>query len=151
VVALVAGMGVARDKKSGGSMADAVIAAPVPVVVLVVIRAAFRGPLEITQLFGAAFLMYLAGILATLAFGLPLFLLMRRMDQANKWTAAAVGLAVGYSISAATSWPNTLPPGDVLLFSFAGLLSGLTFWLTWSAGGKIRVQDGSRDADIHTP
>jgi len=122
--------------KKNRSIVDAVIAAPVPVVMLVVVPWLFTGPVEITRLFGALFMTYLVGMIATLALGVPLFFLLRRMELANKWTAASLGLLVGCAMSIALSWPVSVPWGALARISLAGLLAGLVFWMTWSAGDE---------------
>jgi hypothetical protein len=89
-----------------------------------------------------------AGI-ATAVFGVPLFLLGRRLGLIFWWSAIVAGFAIGILVHIVIDlerfdyFLTQVMNGDVrslLYYGVAGAISGFAFWLIWSQGQRASRQ-----------
>lgn len=81
-------------------------------------------------------LLYVPSCMATIFFGVPVFLLLLRLGLVNLFTSLCGGAFVGMMVAAILHLPRLqrLPSaGDILVLVSVGAVSALGFWLVWRA------------------
>jgi hypothetical protein len=77
---------------------------------------------------------YPFSVAATVLFGLPAFLLLRRLRLVTWWTTLAGGYAVGTLMAIILGLPNRPETRDFVMFGSVGLVSGFVFWMISRCG-----------------
>jgi hypothetical protein len=76
---------------------------------------------------------YVAALSASIAFAMPLFLVLRRLKFVRWWTACIVGAIIGGGIALALGGPSAFERA-VPAWAATGVLAALVFWLVASVG-----------------
>jgi hypothetical protein len=80
--------------------------------------------------FLADFIVYYPfSVMATVVFGMPTFLLLRRLSLVTWWSTLIGGYAVGTLMAIILGLPNRPETRDFVMFGSVGLVSGFVFWM----------------------
>lgn len=114
------------------------IAALIPAISFSVFTPVANGFDLLTSL-GAFPVFFFFSLLATVVFGVPVFVLMDRFGMAHWWSALTAGLAIGGVVAAVLQVPNPVQIRDVLLMAAVGAVSGAAFWFVWRMGTRSKT------------
>ena len=114
------------------------IAALIPAISLSVLTPVANG-FDLFTTLGAFPVFFFFSLLATVAFGVPVFLLLYRLGMAHWWSALIAGLAIGGVVAAVLRAPNPVQIRDVLLMAAVGAASGAAFWFVWRMGSRSKT------------
>ena len=92
-----------------------------------------RDPLSIAGTFLVAF--FFAAV-ATVVFGLPAFLILRRLKFIRWWAATGWGALAGVMSITAVRFSLSIEPAVVVRFALLGGVAGLLFWAVWRTGSQ---------------
>jgi hypothetical protein len=77
---------------------------------------------------------YFFSAIVTILFGVPTFLLLRRLRLIKWWTSLAAGAVIGALTIAIVRLPGNVQFHDFLIGAPIGAASAFGFWLVWSMG-----------------
>ena len=100
-----------------------------------------KGGVDIFSALGLGPLFYFFSFLAEIIFGLPVFLLMLRLDLVRWWSVLSVGLFVGGLFAMLLRMPNQVQSNDLMTMVPIGGVSALCFWFIWKNGKPARRMD----------
>jgi hypothetical protein len=80
-----------------------------------------------------AFGLYPVVLFVAVLFGLPSFLLLRRLGLVRWWSASGAGMLFGLAAGLMFVYPAVhQPPRSWIAWGLIGILTSLTFWVIWS-------------------
>jgi hypothetical protein len=94
------------------------------------------GGLGLTAFIGLLPIMYLFSLFATILLGVPMYIVLNRLNLISWWLTIGVGIGIGAMMAVIFVFPNTVQLKGLVLMSIMGGSSGLTFWLTWFFGSE---------------
>ena len=110
-------------------------AAALPAVVLTLLTPIGDAPINTDPLsvIGLLPIAYLWALSAAVFFGVPMFLLVRRLNMVRWWSAVGSGALVGAVVAVVIGIPNTVQTKDFLLMIPLGAAAALVFWAIWQS------------------
>ena len=91
--------------------------------------------------FGLVPIFYWFSLLATIVFGVPIFLVCRRYNIIRWWSSLGAGIVVGVLVSIVLGYPNYVQLEGLIIHSLAGGAAGFVFWLILNFGSNQKVSD----------
>lgn len=115
------------------------LAAPMPVVTVVVVESIFYTSFDIITVAVFSLLVYVISLVFAVWLGYPLYRLLMRFRTFSWWTSALSGFAIGALVTVLTSHSAKIMSSGFLANSFAAAASGLLFWIIQRshAGGRV--------------
>lgn len=110
------------------------IAASVLPAVLLSVVDPISGQRDAQSVIGSFLVTYFFTASATLALGLPCFMMLRRVGAAGLWSAVFAGALVAVVALALVRFSISLEAITVLKFASLGAAAGFVFWLFWRSG-----------------
>ena len=98
------------------------------------LTAPLSGVLDVHSVVGTFIVLYFFSALATILFGVPSFLLLRRWGRINWWSVLATGLCLGAIVAVVIRLPNRLDVHDLFTMAPLAAVSAFAFWLIWRTG-----------------
>lgn len=105
------------------------LAAPIPVVAVVVVESIFYTSFGIIAVAIFSLLAYLISLVFTVWLGYPLYRLLMRFRIFSWWASALSGFAIGAFVTVLISHSETIMSSGTLANSLAAAASGLLFWI----------------------
>jgi hypothetical protein len=87
---------------------------------------------EGAMIFSIVFIPY--SVAAVTLIGFPLYLVARRYEAVNIWSASVSGLVGGIIVALVVYYPYPIEGSGIALFATAGLIAGFVFWVLWRLG-----------------
>lgn len=92
------------------------------------------GGLGLTAFIGLLPIFYLFSLSATILFGVPMYLVLNRLNLISWWLTIVIGIVIGAMIAVIFVFPNTVQIKGLVIMTLMGGSSGLTFWIIWYIG-----------------
>lgn len=108
------------------------------------------GDLDVATFFGLLPLFYFFSAVATILFGVPIFLILNRFKLIKWWSTLSAGMLIGALATIIFSFPNEIQFKALLTMSSMGGASAFFFWLIWSLGNRVEDNDqGNKRTGTH--
>ncbi|WP_136662439.1 YdiU family protein [Pseudomonas leptonychotis] len=91
---------------------------------------------DIVSVLGLSFVFYPFSFMATLIFGVPLFLIFQHYQLVRWWSAIISGVITAILITVCLRLPSGPHASDFAVMLPIGALSGSSFWLIWKHGAS---------------
>jgi hypothetical protein len=98
---------------------------------LLVVLGLVRSWANAGAVFGAFPLFFAFSVLAALALGTPVLLLLQRLRAVTWWSAPLAGSGIGLVVATSIRFPGTPPLTELLVFGAIGAISAVGFWVVW--------------------
>lgn len=92
------------------------------------------GGLDIQTYFGLLPIFYLFSALATVIFGVPIFLLLNRYRFIRWWSTTGFGMLIGAIVMVVFVFPNAVELKGLVTMVLMGGVSAFSFWAIWRLG-----------------
>lgn len=107
----------------------AFLIAPLSSALIGMARTDFLSGFSVITFFGWLLIFYFFSSVATLLFGMPLFLIFKKFDLVRWWAMTAAGILVGILAARIFSMPGNMQLEGVLTMAAMGASSAFSFWL----------------------
>jgi len=119
-----------------------IVASAIPALLLSVFTP-LSGELSIKSFVGTFVITYMFSAAATVVFGVPLFLLFRRIGIITWWSVLVGGFLAGVLVSIVIRLPDSPNARDMLMDGPMAAASAFVFWLIWKRGRDPIATPGS--------
>lgn len=120
-------------RKESATILGFLVASSVPAILLAVFTP-LSGTFTLDALMGTFVVAYLFSAIATVVFGVPIFLVIRKLGVVTWWTAILGGFVAGVLVTVVIRLPSPPVVNDVLLNGPIGAVAAFAFWLVWRLG-----------------
>ena len=111
------------------------VASLIPAVLFAVFTP-MTGTLDLRSALGTFRVTYPFSAIATILFGAPAFLALRRFGLIKWWSTLGVGFCLGALVAVVMRLPNQVDVHDLLTFAPMAAASAFVFWLVWRLGNE---------------
>jgi hypothetical protein len=129
-------------KKMTAFLAGLIVSPLLPAIISSAMTSRMRGGnIDVTSMLGWVLVAYIFSLFAELLFGLPIIVVLWRLNLIRWWSAVLGGMFSAICISVLMRLPNQLTvqnvfvPGNILM----GSVSAFCFWLFWRLGSEEEV------------
>jgi hypothetical protein len=99
----------------------------------IAVAAPLSGERDMFSIIGSFIVFYFFSAVVTVIFGLPGFLILRKLQMITWWSTVCYGALVGCMIHILVTYSVGIDLTLLLKYSAIGGVSGLIFWIFWHA------------------